>query len=154
MEGLPPPRIEPAEFIKCMDENARYLLTLGASFFLADYYEFMRAYIKAWKDQSVGQATASSKVKHLRARMLLAALRGISTSVYASVYNIMTRSMRTIPLLITSLVVIFLTADGWHILGNGFTSRLIILWSVFIIAKRISRSSARYWGCGCWVTGC
>lgn len=70
---------------------------------------------------------------------------GSITSVAASVYKIMTRNIHTIPPLITSLIVVFITSDAWKILGNGFTLRLIILWVIFMATSLLFLAQRDYW---------
>lgn len=133
----------------------------GATFFLPEHLAFMAGYIKAWQAQeqdsaALGRAMGSTyRVRRynpitmlLRAGWLPLTLRqltftlpatpliflGMSVLAGRGFYRMIRSSIRSIPPLITAVVVVFVTSDAWRILGTGFSARPIVLWVTFIIA--------------------
>jgi len=141
------PEMSRERFVVIMNESARYLLALGASFFLNDYCKFIEKTNNASKDQDLAEIFGRGYFRRSRLllRFLPAVVRGSIRSVAASVYKILTRNIHSIPPLITSLIVVFITSDAWKILGNGFTLRLIILWVIFMATSLFFLTQRDYW---------
>ena len=55
-------------------------------------------------------------------------------SVGNSAWHVLKKGIRSVPPLITAVVVVFVTSDAWRILGTGFTSRFLALVGTFMIA--------------------
>jgi hypothetical protein len=55
-------------------------------------------------------------------------------SVVFSAWHVLKKGIRSVPPLITAVVVVFVTSDAWRILGTGFTPRFFGLVGVFLMA--------------------
>ncbi len=55
-------------------------------------------------------------------------------SVFSSAWHVLKKGIRSVPPLITAVVVVFVTSDAWKILGTGFTPRFFGLFGVFLAA--------------------
>jgi hypothetical protein len=55
-------------------------------------------------------------------------------SVTYSAWHVARKGVRSVPPLITAVVVVFVTGDAWRILGTGFTVRFWLLAGVFLLA--------------------
>jgi hypothetical protein len=132
----------------------------------------MAGYIKAWQAQDQDSAAlgrtmgTTYRIRRynpitglLRAEWLPLELRqfaftlpaiplifaGMSVLAGRGFYRMTRISIRSIPPLLTAVVVVFVTSDAWRILGTGFSARPIALWVVFIIAAWLFLIRYRYW---------
>jgi hypothetical protein len=55
-------------------------------------------------------------------------------SVVSSAWHVIKKGIRSVPPLITAVVVVFVTSDAWRILGTGFTPRFFALVCLFLLA--------------------
>jgi hypothetical protein len=170
--GNPARAMEPENFIIDLNKAVWYMLRRGATFFFPVHLAFMADYIKAWQAQdqnSVALARAVGSTYRirrynpittlLRAKWLPLALRqftftlpaipliflGMSVLAGRGFYRMVRSSIRSIPPLLTAVVVVFVTSDAWRILGTGFSARPIALWVAFIIAAWLFLIRYRYW---------
>lgn len=164
--------MEPEKFIIDLNRAVWYMLIRGATFIIPGHLAFMADYIKAWQakngnSSALAQAMGTAyRVRRynpitmlLRARWLPLALRqfaialpaipliltGMSMLAGRGFYRMIRSSVRSVPPLLTAVVVVFVTSDAWRILGTGFSARPIILWAAFIIAAWLSLIRYRYW---------
>ena len=63
----------------------------------------------------------------------------------SSAWDILRKSVRGIPPLITAVVVVFVTSDAWQILGTGFTFRFLVLVVTFLTASLIFLVHRDFW---------
>jgi hypothetical protein len=70
---------------------------------------------------------------------------GMSVLAGRGFYRMIRSSIRSVPPLLTAVVVVFVTSDAWRILGTGFSARPIALWVAFIIAAWLFLIRYRYW---------
>ena len=56
-------------------------------------------------------------------------------STVSSGWHVLKKGVRSVPPLITAVVVVFVTSDAWRILGTGFTVRFFVLVGVFLLAS-------------------
>src|SRR5579859_2607250 len=59
----------------------------------------------------------------------------VARSILASTLDVFRKGVRSVPALVTAVVVVFVTSDAWKILGNGFTVRFIVLIVVFVLGS-------------------
>ncbi|HEY1920834.1 MAG TPA: hypothetical protein VGH27_35135 [Streptosporangiaceae bacterium] len=66
-------------------------------------------------------------------------------SVVYSAWHVARKGVRSVPPLITAVVVVFVTSDAWRILGTGFTVRFWLLAAVFLLAGLIYMLRLNCW---------
>jgi hypothetical protein len=68
-------------------------------------------------------------------------------SVVSSAWLVLRKGIRSVPPLITAVVVVFVTSDAWRILGAGFTPRFFVLVTLFLLASMLflTRRFKHYW---------
>jgi hypothetical protein len=164
--------MEPEKFIIDLNKAVWYMLRRGATFFFPDHLVFMASYIKAWQAQNQDPAAlaramgSTYRIRRfnpitglLRARWLPLALRqltftlpaiplillGMSVLAGRGFYRMIRSNIRSIPPLLTAVVVVFVTSDALRILGTGFSARPIALWVVFIVAAWLFLIRYKYW---------
>ena len=164
--------MEPENFIIDLNKAVWYMLRRGATFFFPDHLAFMADYIKAWQAQNQDSAAlaravgATYRIQRynplsilLRTKWLPLALRqfaftipaipliffGMSVLAGRGFYRMIRSSVRSIPPLLTAVVVVFVTSDAWRILGAGFSARPIAVWFAFIIAAWLFLIRYKYW---------
>jgi hypothetical protein len=162
--------MEPEKFISDLNKAVWYMLRRGATFFVPAHLAFMADYIKAWQAQDQNSAAQAMGTGYLirrynpiaallRAKWLPLALRqvtftlpavpliflGMSVLAARGFYRMIRSSIRSIPPLLTAVVVVFVTSDAWRILGTGFSARPIALWVAFIIAAWLFLIRYSYW---------
>jgi hypothetical protein len=168
--GNPARPMEPEQFIIDLNKAVWYMLRRGATFFFPGHLAFMAGYIKAWQAQDQNSAAQAIGPTYrirsynpiatlLRAKWLPLALRqftftlpaiplillGMSVLAGRGFYRMIRSSLRSIPPLLTAVVVVFVTSDAWRILGTGFSARPITLWVVFIVAAWLFLIRYKYW---------
>ena len=62
-----------------------------------------------------------------------------------SVLDVLRHGIRSVPPLVTAVVVVFVTSDAWRILGTGFTVRFFAMVSLFIAAGLFFLTRRSYW---------
>ena len=62
-----------------------------------------------------------------------------------SALDILGNGIRSVPPLVTAVVVVFVTSDAWRILGTGFTPRFFILVSTFLLASLLFLIRRDWW---------
>jgi hypothetical protein len=62
-----------------------------------------------------------------------------------SARDIIGRGIRSVPPLVTAVVVVFVTSDAWRILGTGFTPRFFMLVSAFLLASLLFLIRKDWW---------
>jgi hypothetical protein len=62
-----------------------------------------------------------------------------------SAWDILGKGIRSVPPLITAMVVVFVTSDAWRILGTGFTPRFFMLVSTFLLASLLFLIRKDWW---------
>jgi hypothetical protein len=62
-----------------------------------------------------------------------------------SVLDVLRHGVRSVPPLVTAVVVVFVTSDAWRILGKGFTGRFFALVSLFIVGGLFFLVRRSYW---------
>ena len=159
--GNPARAMEPENFIIDLNKAVWYMLRRGATFFFPEHLAFMADYIEAWQRQNQDSAALARamgttyRIRRynpittlLRAKWLPLALRQFALTFLAipliffgmivlagrGFYRMIRSSIRSVPPLLTAVVVVFVTSDAWRILGSGFSARPIALWVAFIIA--------------------
>lgn len=165
--------MEPENFIIDLNKAVWYMLRRGATFFFPAHLAFMGYYIKAWQAPNENSATPAPvmdiywiRIRRynpittlLGAEWLPLALRqfiiifatipliffGMSVMACRGFYRMIRSSIRSVPLLLTAVVVVFVTSDAWRILGTGFSARPIALWVAFIIAAWLFLIRYKYW---------
>ncbi len=168
--GNPARAMEPHDFIHDLNRTFWYMFRRGATFFIPDHLVFMAKYIKAWQaDQDPAAVTRALGTGYrirrlnpvtplLRAERLPLALRQFSATAPAiplismgmivlagrGFCRMILSSIRSVPPLLTAVVVVFVTSDAWRILGTGFSARPIILWVTFIVAAWLFLIRYRY----------
>jgi hypothetical protein len=68
--------------------------------------------------------------------------------VWAGVYSawdILRKGVRSVPPMVTAVVVVFVTSDAWRILGTGFTVRFFILVCAFLTASLLFLVREDWW---------
>jgi hypothetical protein len=173
--GNTAPMMEPENFIIDLNKTVWYMLRRGATFFFPAYLAFMGHYIMAWKAQNRNQdSSALIRVtdiywirirnynpitKLLGTERIPLALRqftitfvtipliffGMSVLAGRGFYRMIRSSIRSVPPLLTTVVVVFVTSDAWRILGTGFSARPIALWVAFIIAAWLFLIRYKHW---------
>jgi hypothetical protein len=168
--GNPARAMDPEKFIIDLNKAVWYMLRRGATFFFPGHLAFMAGYIKAWQAQDQDSAAQAMGTAYLigrynpftallRARWLPVALRqftftlpaiplillGMSVLAGRGFYRMIRTSIRSIPPLLTAVVVVFVTSDAWRILGTGFSARPIALWVAFILAAWLFLIRYKYW---------
>jgi len=156
-----------------MNNIALYALGNGAPFFAYRHSVFIARYMKArqgrgnnalsfsgtsfrWPQQStaeilmavllpVRRIPAVIKLSIMLIPLTLSVTRGNYNAILNSFPNLMTKSVRSIPPLITAVVVVFITRDAWGILGAGFTLRFFLLVGAFLLASLFVLVRKDYW---------
>jgi hypothetical protein len=62
-----------------------------------------------------------------------------------SAWDILRKGVRSVPPLVTAVVVVFVTSDAWRILGTGFTVRFFILVCVFLTVSLLFLIREDWW---------
>jgi hypothetical protein len=62
-----------------------------------------------------------------------------------SAWDILGKGIRSVPPLVTAVVVIFVTSDAWRVLGTGFTPRFFMLVSTFLLASLLFLIRRDWW---------
>jgi hypothetical protein len=62
-----------------------------------------------------------------------------------SAWDILGKGIRSVPPLVTAMVVVFVTSDAWRILGTGFTPRFFMLVSTFLLASLLFLIRRDWW---------
>jgi len=151
-----------AEFLRGVNNTAIYALTGGVPGFIR-HLGFLVSYVDEWLKRYPEELNAASEALPLwvtprtlkllqriprRGRQLLLQALLIAPllatvpwlyflSAFKSAWGILRMGVRGIPPLITSVVVVFVTRDGWQLLGAGFTNRFYVLVTVFLAASVI-----------------
>ena len=128
----------------------------GAPFFLRSYWGFFVDYMKECRMQTGGHLPhtdmrAASEADAslwrfiaaprwiLRLGMWLYLLvftpKVLFMSAGSSVRLVLRNGIRSVPPLITAVVVVFVTSDAWRILGTGFTPRFFALVALFLLVS-------------------
>jgi hypothetical protein len=171
-----PATMSRCDYLLALNEVARYALTRGAPFFLSAHLNFLIDYYREWcrKDgeDAVSEALtgrARGWSKGLAGRLgraqrlpkgvrpliplapllipLLVILPGqLVLSVCASALHVLKKGARSVPPLITAVVVVFVTSDAWRFLGTGFTLRFYILVGAFLAGSQFFLIRLDYWG--------
>lgn len=153
------------EFLLCLNDTARYAASRGSPLFLPGHISFLMAYARGWQKQEPGPDKDEAVIealfyriprsaKHLVLRLsqaewipgwvrqlLLLTPFAISLlwqfiwSGMISAKDILGNGIRSVPPLVTAVVVIFVTSDAWRILGTGFTPRFFTLVIAFLLAS-------------------
>ena len=67
-----------------------------------------------------------------------------------SAWDILGKGIRSVPPLVTAVVVVFVTSDAWRILGTGFTPRFFLLVSAFLLTSKAAALGIVSWAKGAW----
>jgi hypothetical protein len=145
VQGDEPPDMTPDRFFAGLQAAARYVIDRGLPFFTRSHITFMSDYLEAWRKQSGAEAVAEAcaDLEELKKRTrhnlspVAAQLDGFLRSVFSSAWMVLRNSIRIVPPLITAVVVVFVTSDGWRILGTGFTPRTMCLVALFLVASLV-----------------
>jgi hypothetical protein len=78
-------------------------------------------------------------------RLLTIALKQFLRSAASSAIHAFRAGIRSVPPLITAVVVVFVTSDAWRFLGTGFTLRFFALVGVFLLASMVFLVRRDYW---------
>jgi hypothetical protein len=62
-----------------------------------------------------------------------------------SAWDILRKGIRSVPPLVTAVVVVFVTGDAWRILGTGFTLRFFILVCAFLLISMLFLIRKDWW---------
>jgi hypothetical protein len=62
-----------------------------------------------------------------------------------SAWDILGKGIRSVPPLVTAVVVVFVTSDAWRILGTGFTPRFFLLVNGFLVASLLFLVRRDWW---------
>lgn len=62
-----------------------------------------------------------------------------------SAWDILGKGIRSVPPLVTAVVVVFVTGDAWRILGTGFTPRFFILVGAFLLISLLFLIRRDWW---------
>jgi hypothetical protein len=62
-----------------------------------------------------------------------------------SAWDILGKGIRSVPPLVTAVVVVFVTSDAWRILGTGFTPRFFLLVSAFLLTSLLFLVRRDWW---------
>jgi hypothetical protein len=155
--------IPAADFLRDLHATARWVSSRSAPFFMLSHYRFLSRYLDAWVGDEPASAdvaatiigsrlTRLAPVRRLlgypslavwvrrRTAAALAALvlwtAAVSlASAAASSLRVLKKGVRSVPPLITAVVVVFVTGDAWQILGAGFQPRGLVLTGVFLLAS-------------------
>jgi hypothetical protein len=147
-DALEQAEITPARFLIDLNKTATYVFTRGAPFFVFSHFTFLVDYVKAWRkeqgDQAVADALADPEATvsgrsfmtklvrwqriplGIKPWIMLAALTlnlvllplWLFLSVLKSAWLILEKGVRSVPPLITAVVVVFVTSDAWRILRH------------------------------------
>jgi hypothetical protein len=173
MDTSPREEITLGQFFLDMNSIALYALSNGAPFFMYKHFAFIAKYINTWREQDnysqiFSMIFSNSSIRNvaeifmamlLPARkipgviklytmcipLIISVLRGNYVATINSFPNLMTKGIRSVPPLITTLVVVFVTSDAWRILGTGFTSRFFLLVAAFLLASLLVLIRKDYW---------
>jgi hypothetical protein len=163
--------IDPFRFLWDLNKAATHALSNGAPFFVYHHFAFIAAYIKAWQERRGGASvdfdllpseqgiTGLLMAVLLQARrvptvikpwimygpLIVSVIQGNYAVIQSSLLGLVVKSARSIPPLITALIVVFLTGDAWQILGAGFTLRFFLLVTVFLLASLLFLIRKDYW---------
>lgn len=146
--------ISPDSFFADLHSAARYVFEQGLPFFVSSHIAFMKAYLRAWREQAGAKAVAdasavleafSTDVRHnLHPALFL--VTGFVHSVASSAWLALSKSIRIVPPLIIAVVVVYVTGDAWRILGTGFTPRFFCIVTLFLVASLLILIKFRgYW---------
>ena len=62
-----------------------------------------------------------------------------------SAWDILGKGIRSVPPLVTAVVVVFVTSDAWRILGTGFTPRFFLLVCAFLLTSLLFLVRGDWW---------
>jgi predicted acylesterase/phospholipase RssA len=147
---------------------AMYVAKEGAPFFLRSHWDFFVDFMKECRMQTGGHLPYSgiqtASEADVRLRRLIAAPRWslrlgiwlyllvftpkvLFVSAGSSAGLVLRRGIRSVPPLITAVVVVFVTSDAWRILGAGFTPRFFALVALFLVVSLLFLIRLKdYWG--------
>ena len=119
------------------------------------FTETLYLHTPAWFQRIMARMLCSDQVpKRTKTVLLLVPLFGplvvilpfeMLRSGASSVLEVTRHGIRSVPPLVTVVVVVFVTGDAWRILGTGFTARFFALVALFIAAGLISLARWHYW---------
>lgn len=104
----------------------------------------MKHYLNEWREQAgdeeaINNASddidALSKEARNKVYPGYILLKGFVYSVASSALLVLRKGIRMVPTLVTAVVVVFVTSDGWRILGTGFTPRFFCLVTLFLLGS-------------------
>jgi hypothetical protein len=135
-------------YLAGVTDAAMYVASGGAPFIYRSCMDFALSYLKACRGQTGGHLPRSGASlmmlvtmprRRMRILMLLYVLfvapRALLLSGGRSALVVLQRGIRSIPPLITAVVVVFVTGDAWRILGTGFTPRFFALVVLFLLVS-------------------
>jgi len=152
-----------------------YAASRGSPLFLPGHISFLMGYVDAWRgvepeldshkvlmEALFRRAPRWARLLILRLyraesipgwfrQLLLLTLVAINLlgqfvwSGVISAKDIIGNGIRSVPPLVTAVVVVFVTSDAWRILGTGFTPRFFILVSGFLLASLFFLARSDWW---------
>ena len=165
--------IKSRQFFLDMNNIALYALSNGAPFFTYKHFAFIAKYVNSRQERAdysqlfsmisfsspqqnwteilmamllpVRKLPAAIKLSIMCIPLTISVLWGNYTAIIDSFPNLMTKGVRSVPPLITALVVVFVTSDAWRILGTGFTWRFFLLVAAFLLASLLFLIRKDYW---------
>ena len=173
MDTSPRGEITPRQFFLAMNNIALYALSGGAPFFTYKHFALIAKYMNARGEQDddalifsvisltssqqnlteilmamllpVRKLPAAIKLSIMCIPLAISVLWGNYTAIIDSFPNLVTKGVRSVPPLITALVVVFVTSDAWRVLGTGFTLRFFLLVAAFLLASLLFLIRKDYW---------
>src|SRR5215469_1718393 len=163
------------DYLRCLNDTAIYAASRGSPLFLPGHISFLMAYVRAWRgvepgldndkvlmEAFFGRAPRWARLLILRLhqaqwipgwfrQLLLLTPVAISLlgqfiwSGVISAKDILGNGIRSVPPLVTAVVVVFVTSDAWRILGTGFTPRFFLLVSGFLLASLLFLVRNDWW---------
>lgn len=167
-------KMSQSDYLFRLNDIAMYAATRGSPLFLPRHIAFLATYMSKWQKLHPGPDSekAAMKVlfhgapkwaKHLSSRLVQArihrnvqltllfiwlAVNSLLQFVWSglnSAGDIVKKGIRSVPPLITAVVVVFVTSDAWRILGTGFTLRFFILVTAFLLASLLYLIRKDWW---------
>jgi len=169
-----PGKMSQRDYLSRLNDIAMYAATRGSPLFLPRHITFLVTYMSKWQKLQPGPDSQKAALEvlfhgapkwaeHLSSRLVRArihrrvqltllfvwlAVNSLLQFVWSGVNNardIVKKGIRSVPPLVTAVVVVFVTSDAWRIFGTGFTLRFFILVTAFLLASLLYLIRKDWW---------
>ena len=174
VSGPMPGKMSQNDYLSGLNDIAIYAATRGSPLFLPRHIAFLTAYMSEWKTLQPGPHSEKDAMEvffwgaprwaeRLSSLLARAGIHGkfrlapffiwltvklLWQFVWSSVNNagdIVKKGIRSVPPLVTVVVVVFVTSDAWRILGTGFTLRFFMLVTALLLASLLYLIRQDWW---------